>query len=58
VARPQDPIASTWMGAARFARHEHCREAVVTKQEYEENGSAWVARKFATGLGVDSDTTG
>lgn len=56
VARPQDPIVSTWAGAASFAQHEHVERLVVTKQEYEEHGSAWVARKFAIGLGVDSDT--
>lgn len=53
VARPEDPIVSTWLGAANFARHEHADRLAVTKQEYEEHGAAWVARKFALGLGVD-----
>ncbi|KAK3682205.1 actin family [Podospora appendiculata] len=54
VVRPEDPITSTWHGAANFARHEHAGKLAVTKQEYEEHGSGWVARKFAMGLGVDS----
>lgn len=53
VARPENPICSTWRGAANFARHEHVERLAVTKKEYEENGAAWVARKFAAGLGVD-----
>ncbi|KAK0644373.1 actin family [Cercophora newfieldiana] len=58
VARPDNPIVSTWTGAANFARHEHAERLAVTKQEYEEYGSAWVARKFATGLGVNGDAMG
>ncbi|KAL1867846.1 Actin-related protein 6 [Diaporthe australafricana] len=53
VARPADPICNTWLGAANFAKHEHVERLAVTKQEYEENGAAWVARKFAVGLGQD-----
>lgn len=53
VARPADPICNTWLGAANFARHAHVETLAVTKQEYEENGAAWVARKFAVGLGQD-----
>ena len=56
VARPEDPVASTWLGAANFSRHAHVERLAVTKQEYEENGAGWVARKFAAGLGVDADT--
>jgi actin-related protein 6 len=52
VARPSEPITSTWRGAADFARHEHANRLSVTKQEYEEHGQQWVARKFATGLGL------
>ncbi|KAL2149220.1 hypothetical protein VTH82DRAFT_8568 [Thermothelomyces myriococcoides] len=54
VACPKDPIVSTWLGAANFARHEHVERLAVTKQEYEEHGPGWVARKFASGLGVDT----
>ncbi|KAH8649362.1 actin family [Xylariales sp. PMI_506] len=50
VARPADPITNTWLGAANLAKHEHIRALEVTKQEYEEHGAAWVARKFAAGL--------
>ncbi|KAI2627639.1 actin-domain-containing protein [Hypoxylon sp. NC1633] len=50
VARPVDPITSTWLGGAKLAKHEHIKTLSVTKQEYEEFGAAWVARKFATGL--------
>ncbi|KAK3906086.1 actin family [Staphylotrichum tortipilum] len=52
VARPEDPVVSTWLGAANFAQHEHVQRLAVTKQEYEEHGAGWVARKFAAGLGV------
>lgn len=49
VARPADPITSTWLGGANLARHETIGSLCVTKQEYEEYGPAWVARKFASG---------
>jgi actin-related protein 6 len=54
VARPANPITSTYYGAANFAKHEHVEKLAVTKQEYEEHGAGWVARRFAAGLGVDS----
>ncbi|KAI1644679.1 Actin/actin-like protein [Daldinia loculata] len=50
VARPVDPIISTWLGGANLAKHENINALSVTKQEYEEFGAAWVARKFSTGL--------
>lgn len=52
VARPADPITSTWSGAANLASHPHIETLVVTKQEYEELGSALVAKKFAGGLNI------
>ncbi|KAI0477169.1 Actin/actin-like protein [Xylariaceae sp. FL0804] len=52
VARPADPVACTWAGAANLARHAHIDALAVTKQEYEEHGAAWVARKFASGLEI------
>lgn len=52
IARPDNPIVATWEGAAAFARTEHVQRLAVTKGEYEEYGPAWVARKFAAGLGV------
>lgn len=50
VARPADPITNTWYGAANMANHPNIDKVAVTKQEYEEHGSAWIARRFATGL--------
>ncbi|KAH9883459.1 Actin/actin-like protein [Xylariomycetidae sp. FL2044] len=50
VARPENPITFAWSGGANLARHETIKNLCVTKQEYEEHGGAWVARKFATGL--------
>lgn len=48
VRRPQDPIRSTWLGATRLATNqEEMKKVAVTRQEYQENGSAWVGRKFA-----------
>lgn len=52
VARPADPITNTWYGGANLANHPHINKLAVTKKEYEEHGAAWVARKFATGLGT------
>lgn len=53
VATPVDPITSTWRGAANFAKHPHANRLAVTKQEYDEHGAQWVARKFAAGLPPD-----
>lgn len=50
VARPADPITSTWSGAANLANHADIEKLSVTKQQYEEHGQAWVARKFAAGM--------
>lgn len=50
VARPADPITNTWYGAANMANHPNIDKVAVTKQEYEEHGSAWIARRFSTGL--------
>lgn len=52
VARPADPITNTWQGGANLANHVHMNKLAVTKQEYEEHGAAWVARRFAAGLAV------
>ncbi|OAL38768.1 hypothetical protein AYO20_01974 [Fonsecaea nubica] len=51
VRKMADPITSTWLGGARLA----CgfpgivREYGVTREEYLEHGSAWVARRFVSG---------
>jgi actin-related protein 6 len=48
VARPADPIVSTWNGGAELAKDVDLLSSMsVTKQEYDEYGSAWVARKFS-----------
>ncbi|KAH9872045.1 hypothetical protein J1614_006305 [Plenodomus biglobosus] len=48
VTRAEDPIKHTWLGSARFASQpELLREALVTKAEYEEKGSTWLAKRFS-----------
>ena len=48
VVEAEDPIKHTWLGAAQFAsRPELLKEALVTKAEYDERGSAWLGRRFA-----------
>ncbi|EXJ59666.1 hypothetical protein A1O7_03812 [Cladophialophora yegresii CBS 114405] len=51
VRKMPDPTTSTWLGGARLASHwpEVVREYGVTKEEYYEHGSAWVARRFVSG---------
>lgn len=49
VARPADPVTSTWSGAANLASHADIEKLAVTKQQYEEHGQAWMARRFLTG---------
>ena len=51
VRKMNDPIRSTWLGGARTAsRHrEIIREYGVTREEYLEHGSAWIARRFLSG---------
>jgi actin-related protein len=44
------PIRSTWLGASRFADDRAAlKELAITRQQYQEYGSAWVARKFSGG---------
>lgn len=48
ISRAEDPIKHTWLGAAQFAsRPELLKEVLVSKAEYDEKGSAWLARRFA-----------
>jgi len=49
VTRPPDPITSTWNGGANLARHANLKSLAVSKLEYEEYGSAWLARRFTIG---------
>ncbi|CAK7206175.1 Actin-related protein 6 [Sporothrix eucalyptigena] len=55
VTRPADPMTCTWRGAARFASLPEnaavVNQVCITKQEYDEHGAGWVARRFAAGLG-------
>lgn len=53
VARPADPVTNTWYGAANLANHANIEKLVITKQEYEEHGPAWAARKFSTASVVE-----
>jgi actin-related protein 6 len=49
VARPADPIVNTWQGGANLAKEEATlADLSVTKQEYEEYGAGWVAKKFGS----------
>ncbi|KAI0467594.1 actin-domain-containing protein [Xylaria cf. heliscus] len=50
VMRPSDPITNTWMGGADLAKGARLQSLAATKLEYEEHGSVWLARKFASGL--------
>lgn len=46
-ARPEHPIISTWNGGAELAKHpDVLKKLSVTKEEYDEYGSAWVAKRF------------
>ena len=45
------PTRSTWQGASRFATNkEELTKVAITRQEYQEQGSSWAARKFAGAL--------
>lgn len=47
VGKPADPIVSTWQGGATLAKDgDALGKLSVTKQDYEEHGPGWVARKF------------
>ncbi|KAL4932284.1 actin family protein [Aspergillus undulatus] len=51
VRRPKDPIRSAWLGASRLATNkEELKRMAITRQEYQENGSAWTGRKFSGAL--------
>jgi actin-related protein 6 len=47
VARPADPVVATWNGGAELAKDmDRMVNMSVTKAQYEEHGSSWIARKF------------
>ncbi|KAG7149845.1 Actin-related protein 6 like [Verticillium longisporum] len=52
VARPADPITSTWLGAANLARHGNLPNMCVTKAAYEEHGGSWLAQKFGSSSAI------
>ena len=46
--RAEDAIKHVWLGAAQFASQpELLKEVLVSKAEYDEKGSTWLARRFA-----------
>ncbi|KAF3049742.1 Actin- protein 6 [Didymella keratinophila] len=48
ITRAEDPVKHAWLGAARFASQpELLKEVLVSKAEYDEKGSTWLARRFA-----------
>ncbi|KAG8529957.1 uncharacterized protein KY384_005438 [Bacidia gigantensis] len=48
VAKAEDPIKSTWLGGARVAGNRAALSSLlVTRQQYQENGSAWLAKVFS-----------
>lgn len=50
VKRPEDPITYTWLGGAKLAQNaDLLKSLVVTREDYLENGSNWLARKFLAG---------
>lgn len=50
VRAMQEPALSTWLGGARMAskHREVLQKYGVTREQYNEHGSAWVARHFST----------
>jgi actin-related protein 6 len=53
VRRMEHPIKSSWLGGARLAssHKDVVREYGVTREEYLEHGSGWMARRFLLGSG-------
>ncbi|KAF2865939.1 actin family [Massariosphaeria phaeospora] len=50
ISRADDPVKHTWLGAARFASQpELLKGVLVSKAEYDEKGSAWLAKRFVEG---------
>ncbi len=42
------PIKSTWLGGGYLAaNHGALKQVQVTRQEYQEHGSAWLAKVFS-----------
>ncbi|KAK8171238.1 actin family [Phyllosticta citrichinensis] len=50
IRRPDDPITYTWLGGVKLAQNEDLLKSLaVTREDYMENGSNWLARKFSSG---------
>jgi actin-related protein 6 len=51
VRKMDDPIKASWLGGVRMAskHRDIVREYGVTREEYLEHGSAWLARRFLSG---------
>ncbi|KAI9820204.1 MAG: Actin- protein 6 [Pycnora praestabilis] len=48
VTLAKDPIKSTWLGASNLASDtDKLKDVLVTRQDYQEHGSGWLARLFA-----------
>lgn len=48
IVRGEDPIKHNWLGGAHFASQPgFLNEALVTKAEYDEKGSAWLTKVFS-----------
>ncbi|EEP77777.1 conserved hypothetical protein [Uncinocarpus reesii 1704] len=48
VRRAPDPVRSTWLGASRLAANRDAlQEIAITRQQYQEYGSAWVGKRFS-----------
>jgi actin-related protein 6 len=53
VRKTADPVKSSWLGGSRLAsrQKEVVRHFGVTREEYLEHGSGWMARRFGSGAG-------
>lgn len=51
VRKMSNPITSSWLGGARLAteHRDELRDFGVTREEYLEHGSGWMARRFLSG---------
>ena len=51
IARAPDPIKSSWLGGAYLAANRTTLKGIqVTRQEYQENGSAWLGKSFTSSM--------
>ncbi|KAL6718456.1 Actin-related protein 6 [Lecanora helva] len=58
IARGSDPIKSTWLGGVHLANDRAALKRIqVTRQEYQEHGSPWLAKVFAGHMQGHFDTS-